>query len=268
MRNISLGTLAGIILGFGLFFMAIFLSTDNYAMFFSISSLLMVAGGTFAASMISFRGRYVMHALRDLINILIPQQIDPGTLYEECRMVIRWGQIIQQKGLRDLENHLEDQSIPDPFLRYGTELLVTDYSLEDLRRMLSDAIETMFERNMVQSYILKTMAGYAPAFGMIGTLVGLIIMLDSMGGDPTQIGEGLALALLTTLYGVLLGQLILKPASEKVKEKQEVLRFRNVMVMEGLLLLAQRESSATIQDRMNSFLDPDYHFKVVGKSDI
>lgn len=255
----------GILLGFGLFFLAIIFSTDNYAMFFSLSSLLMVVGGTFAAAMISFRGRYVIQALEDLKNILIPQQIDPQTLYKECKMVIEWGKIIQADGLRELENHIDKQQITDPFLEYATTLLVTDYDPTEMRTMLNDAVETNFERNMVQSYILNTMSTYAPAFGMIGTLVGMIIMLDKMGSDPTQIGEGLALALLTTLYGVLISKLIFKPASEKVKEKQEVLRFRNIMIMEGMLLLADRQGSAAIQDRMNSFLDPDYHFTVVKK---
>jgi chemotaxis protein MotA len=265
MRSISLGTLFGIILGFGLFIAAIFFSTDNYAMFFSFSSLLMVVGGTFAAAMISFRGRYVIQTLKDLAGILIPQNIDPSTLYRECEMVIQWGKIIQSDGLRELENHIEQQNIDDPFLKYASDLLVTEYEIDEYRVMLNDAVETTFERNMVQSYILKTMGSYSPAFGMIGTLVGLIIMLDNMGADPSQIGQGLALALITTLYGVLLAKLVFQPAAEKIKEKQEIKRFRNIMIMEGMLLLADRQGSAAIQDRMNSFLDPDYHFQVVQK---
>ena len=267
MQSISVGTLLGIILGFGLFFLAIILNTDNYGMFFSLSSLFMVVGGTFAASMISFRGRYVINALKDLIRIIIPQNIDPESLYKECKMVIGWGKVISKDGLRGLEEKLEGVEINDTFLKYATDLLVTDYSNEELRTMLNDAVETNFERSMIPSYIMKTMASYAPAFGMIGTLVGLIIMLDQMGADPSQLGQGIALALLTTLYGVLIGKLVFKPASEKIKEKQEILRFRNLMIMEGIIMLADRQSSGAIQDRMNSFLEPKYHFEVVPKEE-
>ena len=76
-----------------------------------------------------------------------------------------------------------------------------------------DLVESDHERNSIQVEILDTMATFAPAFGMIGTLVGLVIMLGNMGGDPSSIGAGMAVALITTLYGVLLANLILKPAA-------------------------------------------------------
>ena len=110
------------------------------------------------------------------------------------------------------------------------------------------------------------MASFAPAFGMVGTVIGLIIMLDKMGNDPSALGKGLAFALITTLYGVLLAQLLLRPAAEKVKQKQEVLRFRNLLITEGFVLLGENRDSILIQDMLNSFLDPDSHFSVIKKS--
>lgn len=262
MRSISLFTLAGILLGFGLFLTAIFVSTDNYLMFFSISGFLMVVGGTLAAGMISFRGRYVTRALKDMAGIIIPQNINPQSLYAEVAMIIKWGISSQKGGIREMEESIEKTNIDDPFLKYGTDLLLSDYKSDELRVMMTDALETTFERNMVPSYVLRTMGNYAPAFGMIGTLIGMIIMLDNIGSDPTQIGQGLALALVTTLYGLLLSQLVFKPAAEKVKEKHEIMRFRNVMIMEGLIMLGENHFSTAIQDRLNSFLDPQFHFNI------
>lgn len=97
---------------------------------------------------------------------------------------------------------------------------------------------------------------------MIGTLVGLIIMLDNMGGDPKELGKGLAIALLTTLYGVLFARLIFLPASSKIMQREQIVRFRNYLVAEGLALLADRKSPRFIQDKMNSYLDPAIHFNI------
>jgi chemotaxis protein MotA len=77
------------------------------------------------------------------------------------------------------------------------------------------------------------------------------------------LGKGLAFALITTLYGILIAQLLLKPASEKAKQKQEILRFRNLLVAEGLVMLGDNKDSGTIQDMMNSFLDPELHFSII-----
>lgn len=82
----------------------------------------------------------------------------------------------------------------------------------------------------------------APAFGMVGTLIGLIIMLDNMGNDPCQIGAGLAVALVTTLYGIMLARLVFAPAAALLQQREEIFRFRNYMIVEGLSMLADGAS--------------------------
>ncbi|HPN39462.1 MAG TPA: MotA/TolQ/ExbB proton channel family protein [Melioribacteraceae bacterium] len=265
MKNIAIETLLGIILGFGLFFLSIAFSTDNFLMFFNLPSLLMVVGGTLAATMISFRGRYVMQALKELKGIFTPQNINPQTLYKEVENIINLARVLKTKGIVELENELQKSDIKDPFVKYGGELLVTGYKGDELRKMLNNFVETSFERSMVFSHILRTMASFAPGFGMLGTVIGLIIMLDKMGSNPSELGRGLAFALITTLYGVLLAQLILRPAAEKVKQKQEILRFRNLLITEGFVLLGENQDSMLIQDMLNSFLDPENHFSVIKK---
>ncbi len=265
MKQISGVTIFGIVLGFGLFLFAIVANTDNYFMFVSFSSFLMVIGGTLAAAMISFSGTYVMKSFKELAEVIVPQNINPITLYHDVALLIQWARIMQKGDIREFEKIIDKSQIEDSFMKYASNLLLSDYDSNSLRDMLTDAIETRYERNMVQSHILKTMATYAPAFGMIGTLVGLIIMLDNLGANPDAIGKGMALALLTTLYGVLFSQLILKPGAEKTKEKQQILRYRDFMVMEGLIMLNERKSAIMVQDRLNSFLDPKYHFDIISE---
>jgi chemotaxis protein MotA len=141
-------------------------------------------------------------------------------------------------------------------------MVISGYSGDEVREIMTTTIQTTFGRNTVQVGILTAFAGAAPAFGMIGTLVGLIIMLDGMGGDPAALGAGLAVAMLTTLYGVMFAQIIFKPAATKIMQREQILRFRNMLVAEGLALLADRKSPRFIQDKMNSYLDPAIHFNI------
>ena len=106
------------------------------------------------------------------------------------------------------------------------------------------------------------MASDAPAFGMIGTLVGLVVMLQSLGDDLSKLGQGLAVALLTTLYGVVSARMIFLPAAAKLEQKEQIHHFRNLMIAEGLVLLSEKQSPRYMQDRLNRFLDPAIHFDI------
>ena len=109
---------------------------------------------------------------------------------------------------------------------------------------------------------LKKMGGDAPAFGMLGTLIGLIIMLSSMGGDPSAIGPSMAVALVTTFYGIILARLIFIPLATKMSTRNDVTMFKNNLQMEGLVLLAERKSPRYIQDKINSFVDLSEQFSI------
>lgn len=148
------------------------------------------------------------------------------------------------------------------FLRFGIELILTGYGGEEVRRILANTIETTFERNMGRAAILRSMAATAPAFGMIGTLVGLVIMLDKMGGDPSAISPGLAVALITMLYSILLARLVSAPAASKPQQREEISRHRGYLIADGLSMLADKARPRHIQGRMNSCLDPTIRYDI------
>ena len=255
-RVFSIWTLSGILAGIGLFSTAILISTKNYMIFLSLSSLIMVLGGTFAATMISYHARYVILALKSLVAIIMPYHLSPKQLNRDALDVIEWSKINNKSGFIAVENIINEKKITDPLIVYSKDLISTGVKSEKLRFMLEDLIECMLERQMVEANILQTMAGMAPAFGMVGTLIGLIIMLDNMGGDISSVGPGLALALLTTLYGVVFAQLMFKPAAEKIRQTVEILRHRNIILMESLVLLSEGKASFEIQDHINRFISP------------
>lgn len=258
----SISTLLGFLFGVGLFVGAIAISTDNFIAFVSLPSAVLVVGGTLASSFIGYQARYVILALRELPQLLIKPKIDRRLLTLETGKIIRWGYLVKKQGILALEREIKSAKNRDEFLKFGVNLVITGYRGEEVRPMLMAAAESKFQRTMVQSDILKNMAATAPAFGMIGTLVGLIIMLQTLGGDPAGLGPGLAVALLTTLYGVLMARLVFMPAASKVQQRAGIQRFRDYLVSEGFAMLADHKSPRFIQDKMNSYLDPEIHYSI------
>ncbi|NQU59761.1 MAG: MotA/TolQ/ExbB proton channel family protein [Rhodospirillales bacterium] len=259
----SIATVIGFLGAIGLFLGAIVTSTDNYLIFLSASSLVMVCGGTLASTFISYEPRYVILTLKLILRIAVSPGIGRNVLKSEVGRVIRWAYTVQKSGVPALETEAKKSTRGDKFLKFGIDMVVSGYTGEEVREILNTTVETTFGRNTVQVDILKNMGAAAPAFGMIGTLVGLVIMLDSMGADdPAALGKGLAVALLTTLYGVLLARILFLPAATKILQREQIIRFRNTLVSEGLALLADKKSPRFIQDKMNSFLDPSIHFNI------
>jgi chemotaxis protein MotA len=258
----SLATIVGFIGAMGLFLGAIMIATDNFWIFLSLESFIMVAGGTLAATFISYEPRYVLLSLKLILRIMMSPRIGRNVLKNEVGRVIRWAYTVQKNGIPALEQEAKKSTAGDRFLKFGVDMVISGYTGPEVREIMNTTIETTFGRNTVQVDILKNMGAAAPAFGMIGTLVGLIIMLDNMGGDPSSLGKGLAVALLTTLYGVLFARIVFLPAATKILQREQIIRFRNYLVAEGLALLADKKSPRYIQDKMNSFLDPSLHFNI------
>lgn len=258
----SLPTLIGFLGGIFLFLGSIFISTNNYLAFIDIPSIVMVVGGVFASTFISYEPRYVLQAFKLSASIFFAPKVARGVLQGEVGRCIRWGYMVQKSGITALEADVGKLKQQDKFVGFGADLVISGYNGTEVRTILTNLIETSFQRSTIPCDILRAMAGTAPAFGMIGTLVGLIIMLGNMGADPSALGPGMAVALLTTLYGVLLPRLFLLPAASKIQQREEIIRFRSYLVTEGLALLADRKNPRFIQDAMNSYLDPAIHFDI------
>jgi chemotaxis protein MotA len=258
----SIPTLLGFIVGLILFLSSIIFSTDNYSVFFHLTGFVMVVGGTIASTFISYEPRYIFQSLRVLLTLFNKPKIGRNILPGEIGRMIRWSYLIQKNGIPILESEILKLKNQDFFLSFGLNLLLHGYSSQDVREILHNNIETSFQRKTIPADILKSMANNAPAFGMIATLIGLVIMLDTMGNDASKIGTGMAVGLLGTLYGIGLARFIFLPASNKIQQREEINRYREYLVAEGFALLADRRKPLYIQDKMNSYLDSVLHFKI------
>lgn len=262
-RSFSSITLFGFLAGISIFCFAVFSHGAKISTFFDPRGFLLVVGGAMASGMISFNGRSVIKALKSIFTNLFPYQVTPQELTREIMAMIEWSRLLQKEGRLGFEAKFRSAEIKDPFIRFGLQLISANYPKAELKVLLQNFIDTIFEREVVQVSVLQSLAGYSPAYGMVGTLVGMVIMMGHMGSDVSAIGPGLSVALLATLYGLLWAQMVFKPSAEKVLQTQEIMKYRHHLLMECFLLINDGESAFKIQDHVNSFLDPKLHIDLV-----
>ncbi len=259
----SLGTIFSFIAAAIIVLGSILTATDSPGAFIDIPSMIIVIGGTIVAAFISYETKTAIGAFKLMGDTFKKHGDSDVSLKEEIGRIVRWAYIVQKNGLQGLENEITDKlREEDPFIAYATDLVVTGYTGQEINQILDQMLEAETERNKQSLDALKKMGGDAPAFGMLGTLIGLIIMLGKMGGDPSAIGPSMAVALVTTFYGIILARLIFIPLSTKVSSRYDVSMFKNTMIKEGLVLLAERKSPRYIQDKINSFVDVKDQFLI------
>ena len=249
----SMGSLLAFIAGFMVVIGSIVSATDRPSMFIDIPSMIVVIGGTLVASFISYEAKTALSGLKLGLSTFKKHRDSENSLKDEVGRIVRWAYIIQKNGLQGLENEVTDELRQDnPFLAYGADLVVTGYTGAEIKQILEHMLESQAERNKRISDVLMKLGGDAPAFGMLGTLIGLVIMLGNMGGDPSAIGPSMAVALITTFYGIILARIIFIPMATKASARNDITLFKNSLQMEGLVLLAERKSPRYIQDKINS----------------
>jgi chemotaxis protein MotA len=238
---------------------AIAFSTRHFFIFFNLEGVLIVGGGVLAAACMSYHPDDVRAALRSIRDMFHEPPISKDALRRDVIGILAWAQVARLKGMRDLEMKANRTGVDD-FVRYGLDMAVSNYTPADVRAMMETATDAAFERETAPALVLQSMASHAPAFGMIGTLIGMVTMLASLGDTAAGIGPGLAVSFLSTLYGVISARMLYMPAAARLMQKAEATRFRNDLVTEGMVMLVENRSPAFIQDRLNGFLKPEARY--------
>ena len=245
--------------GFFLIVGAMALNTNHFLAFFSFGGLMIVVGGVMAVAFMSFNSDDVQAALDAIGAMFREPPATHNNLHRDIKDIIAWARIVREKGMRGLETDVNKSGIDDPFVKYGLDMVITDYTPDEVRAMMETAADAYYERDNIPVQVLQAMGSHAPAFGMIGTLVGMVTMLCSLGTDVSTIGSSLAVSFLSTLYGVVSARMVYMPAASKLQQKLDGLRFRNHLITEGMVMLVANKSPLYIQDRLNSFLRPEIH---------
>ena len=255
----SRAPIIGAACGFLLVLFSIILSSHSFLAFFSLEGLMIVVGGVIAVAFMSFQAYDVRRALDAIVQMFREPQMTHENLRRDMTEVINWARLIRQKGMRDFESRISKHCADDPFVKYGLTMVVSQYGPEEVRSMMTTAADACYERDCVPVDVLQAMTSHAPAFGMVGTLVGMVTMLCSLNNNVSSIGSSLAVSFLSTLYGVLSARMVYMPAASKLRQEADNRRFRNHLITEGLVMLVSNKTPMYIQDRLNSFLRPEIH---------
>ncbi|MAQ24296.1 MAG: chemotaxis protein MotA [Pseudomonadales bacterium] len=243
-------TLIGMIGGLVVLTLAIYLNVDKPAELINTPGLLFVVGGTIAATFLSYPLKEVLRVFSIFHIVLRNERI----YFEKDILEIERVARLSQKGsIREIESEIG--RINNPFLRTGIQPVIDNTPEEDVTRLLNWRIARLKAKEAAEAQIFRTMASYAPAFGMVGTLLGLVNMLGDIGaGDIASMASNLALALLTTFYGLLLANMVFKPIAVKWERRTDKRIAVLSMVMEGIELLHQRRTPTFISETLKSFM--------------
>ena len=222
----------------------------NFMVFIHIPSLIIVAGGSAMATMINFK-------LGDMIGVagVLKKAFfsDPANPVETVEAICEISRTARKGGLLAIEKEVE--KIDDDFLKGGLEMVVDGTEPQTIRAIMETELSYLQERHGNGANIFNTLGMYAPSFGMIGTLIGLIAMLQELS-DPSNIGAGMAVAMITTFYGALFANLFFLPLCGKLKSRSaEEVVFKE-MVIEGVLAIQMGEHPNNIARKLLNFLPP------------
>ena len=246
----DIATLLGVILALGLIFSAIIIGGGSLMSFVDAPSLMVVIGGAIAAGMISFPLKNFLSVFSVTMKVLFNKAESVPRLIEE---LVSLAETARRDGLLALEGRMGD--IENSFVVLGIQMAVDGTRpevMEDIMRTELDAVAT---RHRDGKALHDCMGRFAPAFGMIGTLMGLVIMLGDMS-DPSKIGAGMAVALLTTMYGAIASNVVFLPFAEKLgfNNKQELLAME--IVVRGIMAIQSGENPRVIEQKLNTFIPP------------
>jgi len=219
--------------------------------FVDIPSVMVTLGGTVAATLINFPLGKVVGVFAVVKKTFLYKMPSPA---EEIKRLVHLAKVARSEGLLALENFLDE--IKDPFLQKGVQLVVDGTEPEVLRDVLETELEQLQGRHSLGKDILESMGASAPAFGMIGTLIGLVNMLRDLT-DPSSIGRGMATALLTTFYGSLMANLVFIPLAGKLdaRSKQEVATKQ--LIIEGVASIQAGVNPRLVEEKLKSFVAPN-----------
>jgi chemotaxis protein MotA len=243
-------TLIGLFTGLSILGSVFYWSADDPAMFLNLPGFGIVMGGTLAATFIAFPLNEVTRVFGLFWTVLKNEKMYVQNDIEELVSVSKtW----MSGDLRKAEAHLE--IIGNPFLKSGLQMVIEMTPHDDIMEFMSWRITRLQAKEQAEAQLFRVMSAFAPAFGMIGTLVGLINMMFILGsGDMVAIGHQLAVALMTTFYGVLLANLIFKPVAVKLERRTEERVMLMNMIMQGISLMSRKKSPIMMRETLNSFV--------------
>ncbi len=247
----DLATLIGLFLGMGLVGYAIFSGAGEKAgAFVDPNSAMIVIGGSIASVMTSFPLARFLSIGKVLKIAFICKEQSAQQLIED---LVGYAEIARRDGILSLENAARDAS--DPFITKGIQMAVDGTDPELIEQIMNNELEAIAERHDKGKALFDAIGKYGPAYGMIGTLVGLVIMLMNMD-DPSAIGPGMAVALLTTLYGSMFANMLALPIADKLSQRNDDELLFKTIIIKGVMSIQSGDNPRIVEQKLRTFLPP------------
>ena len=241
-------SILGIVLAVGFTLYGVLIS-GSLLTFVDIPSMYIVFGGTIGALLLGTKGKNAKNLFKLFGVVFKEKNTDKLEIITD---LVQWATRARKEGLLSLEDTI--QAIPDDFIKKGMMMIVDGAEPDTIKNVLELRIKGTVERHKENRGMFDIGAALAPAFGMIGTLIGLVNMLKSLS-DPSSIGPQMSIALITTFYGSLLANVVFMPMSKKLKAKTSEEVYQKEMIIEGLLSIQAGENPNTLKEKMMAFLD-------------
>ena len=246
----DIASIVGLILAVGLIIASIMLGEAPFTAFLDLPSMLVVFGGAVAAAMICFPLHSMLKAPMIALKVLMNKNEDRIGLIKQ---IVELAETARRDGLLALESKVLE--IDNPLVKTGIQMAVDGSTPDVVEEVLRTEIDAIASRHREGKSIMDQLGRFAPAYGMIGTLIGLIMMLQDMS-DPSGIGKGMAVALITTLYGAIIANVFFSPFAEKLglMSRNEMVSFE--IAIRGVMAIQSGESPRAIDQKLRTFLPP------------
>lgn len=245
----NISTILGIIVGLLVVGSAIVSSTGNLAVFWNPDGLAVVLGGVLAATFVCYPMKDVMRLFSSALKVMKREHL-PIEVYIES-LVYLAKQAMSKSALK-LEKEVDQ--VDNQFIKDGLRMVVDQYPPEKLRHIMEISIENSVDRDKAEAEIFRTMARFSPAFGMVGTLIGLIVTFQNLQSEPSIIGSSIAVAMMSTFYGLLAANLIFSPFAIKMERRADDREVLMRVIMEGLIMVSKNTPPQYVRDELKAFI--------------
>jgi chemotaxis protein MotA len=246
----DIATVLGVISAFGLVCIAIFMG-GGIQLFVNIPALMIVVGGTLGATMINYPLKDVFGVFKVVKKALFAKNI---SVTELIKRFVAFAKKSRKEGILALEGEIKNEN--DEFLRKGVQLAIDGLEPQEISDILETEVDFVRSRHELGAEIFSTMGTFSPALGMIGTLIGLVQMLQTMD-DPSKIGPAMAVALLTTFYGSIMANIVCLPIAGKLRTRSKEEVLTKEMAIQGIASLSNGDNPRILEQKLQAFIPPN-----------
>ena len=247
----DIATIAGVISAFGLVVIAIFMG-GGLNIFVNVPALMIVVGGTMGVTMICYPLKDVLGVFKVVQKTIFSKTI---SVTELIGRFVNFANKTRREGILALESEIKE--VQDEFLKKGVQMSIDGLEPQEIRDILDTELDFLkTRRHQLGAEIFTSMGTFAPAMGMIGTLIGLVQMLQSME-DPSTIGPAMAVALLTTFYGSLMANIMCMPVAGKLRTRSKEETLTKEMTIQGIIGLSNGDNPRVLEQKLLAFIPPN-----------